>query len=245
MGEQQRERQHAEDRPPDHEFASETIAQGAADESARGGRAKEDKQIDLRNLHRDLKRLDEIERVIARQAREVEHLRKDEHDQERDRARHHFARQGGRRGRRAAPFGAGAPRRIPLADPRQKSRSPAARAREPDDRPLAERHDDERGHQGSERLAEIAADLKQGLRKAMTSARRRAGHPRRFRMKDRRPHADHRDRDQKHGVAMAEGEQGQAEKGEQHRERQRIRLRADDRCRARSRAAAARRSIGT
>ncbi len=65
MRQRQGERQHADDRSPDHEFSSKTVADRAADESSRRHGAEKDEQIDLRILHRDVESLNEIEGVIA------------------------------------------------------------------------------------------------------------------------------------------------------------------------------------
>ena len=111
-------------------------------------------------------------------------------------------------------FGRCAVRRVPLADARQDRNGDKRQRGEPDDGSLAERHDDERGHQRPERLAEIAADLKQRLRKTMASARCRARHTRSLGMEDRRSDANQRHRGQKQGIAAPEGQQRQAEKRE-------------------------------
>ena len=51
---QQRERQDAEDGAPDHVFAADAIADGTADDGARGDRAEKHEQVHLRGLHRDV-----------------------------------------------------------------------------------------------------------------------------------------------------------------------------------------------
>ena len=121
------------------------------------------------------------------------------------------------------------------ADPGQDRNRDQRERGEPDHRSLAIGHDDEGRHQRPERLAEIAADLKQGLRTAVPAARSGARHARRFGMKDRRPDPDQRDRPEQQGIAAAERQQREPAQGEQHRDGQRIGLRppvrieADDR----------------
>ena len=51
---QQRERQDAEDRAPDHVLAAEAIADRPAEDRAGGDRAEEHEQVELRGLHRDV-----------------------------------------------------------------------------------------------------------------------------------------------------------------------------------------------
>jgi len=75
---QQREGQHSQDRAPDDGLPAEAIAQRPAQDRASGDRAEKHEEVDLRRANRDVKLADEIERVIAVQARQVEVLRKDQ-----------------------------------------------------------------------------------------------------------------------------------------------------------------------
>ena len=84
-GSSDRERKHAEDRHPDDELAAEAIADGAAEDRAGGDRSEEDEQIDLRVAHRHAELADQIKRVVAAQARQVEVLGEDQGDEHADR----------------------------------------------------------------------------------------------------------------------------------------------------------------
>ncbi|GCC42489.1 hypothetical protein chiPu_0026807, partial [Chiloscyllium punctatum] len=88
IGQRQRERQRAEDREPDHVFAAEAIAERATDERAGSVRGKEDEQIELCRLRRDAEPVDQIEDVIARQARDIELFGEQQRDQH-DKCGHH------------------------------------------------------------------------------------------------------------------------------------------------------------
>ena len=85
IGQRQRERQRAEDREPDDVFAAEAIAERSAEERAGRVGGEEDEEIELRRLGRDAELVDQIEDVIARQARDVELLREQQRDQHRER----------------------------------------------------------------------------------------------------------------------------------------------------------------
>ena len=65
---------------------AEAVDERAAEERPRGDRGEEHEQQHLRALDRHAERLDQVERVVAVQAREVDHLRKQHHDQHRERA---------------------------------------------------------------------------------------------------------------------------------------------------------------
>ena len=75
IGQRQRERQRPENGEPDDVFAAEAIAERPAEERTRCVGGKEDEEIELGCLHRHLKLVDQIEDVIARQARHVELFR--------------------------------------------------------------------------------------------------------------------------------------------------------------------------
>jgi len=88
VGERQREgeREHAEDGSPDHPLRADPIADRPAENRPRGDRAKEHEQVQLRARHRDAEAADQVERVIAAEAREIEILREDQHRQHEERA---------------------------------------------------------------------------------------------------------------------------------------------------------------
>ena len=74
-----------EDRKPNDTLAPDAVADGSAEESAERDRQQEQEQMNLRRLNRQVKFLDEIEAVIARDAREVEILGEQQHQQDGDR----------------------------------------------------------------------------------------------------------------------------------------------------------------
>ena len=71
---------------------------------------------------------------------------------------------------------------------------------------------------GPERLAEVAADLKQALREAVPAARGRAGDARRLRMEHGAADADHRHRQQDQQIGTGESQQHEADQRESHAE---------------------------
>ena len=58
------------------------VADRAADQAADRDGEQEYEQIHLRRLHRQMEFLDEVEAVVARDAREVEILRENQHQQD-------------------------------------------------------------------------------------------------------------------------------------------------------------------
>ena len=143
--------------------------------------------------------LDQVERVEAADARDVEVLREDQHQQHGDRASTLRARQRRRsrpRSRRAPapPRGARAYQRLTCSSSTMPSSAASA---EPRDAALAERHDHRRRDQRPERAAGVAADLEQRLRQAVLAARGQARDARRLGVEDRRAGADQR-RGQQH-----------------------------------------------
>ena len=200
--------------------------------------------MQLRALHRDAELADQIERVVAAQAGEIEILREDQHAEDDERADHAPARQSGPR----FPAGRG---RL-MRRPRPVHRRPAAHPREQDDRDerqqrapcearLAARHDDERREQRAERRSQVAADLEHRLRQAVAPARRHPRDPRRLGMKDRRSDAHQPGRHQDRAEGRRHRQQQQADQRERHPRDERIRRRpavgihADDRLQQRRR----------
>ena len=93
IGQDQGEGQHAQDREPDHVFAPEAVAQRAAGHRAQRHRRQKSEQVQLRVLHRDVEPVDQVEGVVARQARQVDVLREHEHQQDGHPAAHVAIRQ--------------------------------------------------------------------------------------------------------------------------------------------------------
>ena len=133
---------------------------------------------------------DQVEGVVAAQAREVEVLREDERgehgERPRDARRHgqvHGVRCRGRGGR------GGALRLVPPPDPPQDDNRRDGERRAPRDARLAARDDEKGRQQRAERRSEVAAYLEERLREAVAAARRHARDARRLGMKDRRADA--------------------------------------------------------
>ncbi|CAM2158991.1 hypothetical protein PT2222_50047 [Paraburkholderia tropica] len=225
VGQQQRERRDAQDRTPDHVLAADAVADRAADDRARGHGGEEHEQVHLRGLHGQMEAVDQIEREVAVDAREVEVLR--EHQQHEDADGHRHASTRERDGRR---FGALLleirMRLVPAADLREHEHRHQRGHREPRDAALTMRNDDRGGQQRSERRARVAADLEQRLREAVAAARGHARNPRRLRMEHRRAAANQRGGDQQHAEARRDRHQQQAAEREAHADGQRIRHRA-------------------
>ena len=189
-------------------------------------RAEEHEQVHLRGLHRDVKLGDQVERVVADQARQVEVLGEDQRDQNRHRPRDLAARQVRfRRARRARFRRHAGMALVPCAHAHQHHDGEQRRAGKPRDAALPGRKHDERRQQGTHRRPGVAAHLKQRLRQAVLSAGSHARHARRFRMEHRRAHADHRHRRQNHGEGGRRCDQDQPHQRERHAGRQRVRRR--------------------
>ncbi len=225
MRQQQRERQCAEDRDPDHVAPADAVTDRPAEERAGRHRAEEQEQIELRALGRHAEFMDEVERVVAADARHVEILGEHQHDQDRDRTRRAQRRRCVRiadKLRRLARHDAWL---VPAADPPQDQDRQRRDQGKPRQRRLAERHHDQRRQHRPHRRAEIAADLEHGLRKAETSAGGEPRNARRFRMEHRRSQTDQRGGQQDDVIVVRDADQEQAEEGEAHAGRQRERHR--------------------
>ena len=81
VGQKQREGRGTEDRDPNDGFASDAVADRTADNRARGDGGEKEKEEELGVLNRDLKCLDEVERVIAPEAGEVEVFGENQNDE--------------------------------------------------------------------------------------------------------------------------------------------------------------------
>ena len=78
VGEDERERQHAEDRAPHDGFAADLVSDGAADEGAGSDGGEEGEEMKLRAADGYVELRDEVEGVVAGEAREVDILGEDE-----------------------------------------------------------------------------------------------------------------------------------------------------------------------
>src|SRR5665213_1078942 len=68
----QREGQHAQDRHPDDVFTPEAVTERTADHRAQRDRREEHEQMQLCVLDGDVKAVDQVESVVAGQARKIE-----------------------------------------------------------------------------------------------------------------------------------------------------------------------------
>ena len=84
MGQQQSERRDAEDGHPDHELATDAVTDRSADDRARGHSEKKQEQEELGVLRGDVEFVDQVKRVVAREAREVEIFGEDERREDGD-----------------------------------------------------------------------------------------------------------------------------------------------------------------
>ena len=157
--------------------------------------AEEHEQVHLRALHRHVEAFDQVERVVAGQARQVDVLREDQRDQHRQRAdarlrvaaaRTERVRRSCARPRSRACRGARTTRRRSDSSTMPSSAASANQATLPC--PL--RQHDERREQRTDRRARVAADLEHRLREAMTPARRHPRDARGLGMEHRRADAD-------------------------------------------------------
>ena len=152
--------------------------------------------------------MDQIERVIGLDSREIDLLGEDQRQQDEDRAQHLPARQTVRRNQlRARLHARKAVVLIPDADIAQDRDRQQRHQREPRDGTLAETEHDRRRANRSQRLAEIAADLEQRLREAIASARSHAGDARGFRVERRRTKSNQRRGGQQQWIGVADRKQ--------------------------------------
>ena len=142
----QRERQRAEDRKPDHIFAAEAVAERTTEQARRSRwRPGTRTSIDLRGLGRNPELVDQIEHVVARQARNIELLREQQRHQH-DRARSITRRESGASGcgtDLGMNFLAAICGRYQQPDPPQDDDRQKCDRGKPGDAGLAERHHDQ------------------------------------------------------------------------------------------------------
>ena len=220
----QRKRKHAENRAPDHDLTPDAVSHRSADDRAHRHCAEEREQMQFRTLNRNMEPVDQIKRVVAAQARQVKELGKHERQQHTERNRNPPRREIRMNQRLLgpcrmpeclAPF-------VPGAHVGEQNDGEQCRESEPHNAVLAARQDDECREQRPERRPRIPSDLKHRLRQSMLAARGHARHPRRLRMKDRRPHPDQSRSNQNERVVRSRRQQRQPHQRESHPERQRI-----------------------
>ena len=197
-----------------------------AEECAERGGEEENEQAELRRLHCQVELLDQVKSVIAGEARQINELRKDEREQNRDRDGDMFAGQpvAWRNSLRPARHCRHACR-IPAADPIEKEDAGERKQSEPGYGTQAMRYDEKGDEQRPDCCAGIAADLEQGLCQPVLAARSHSCDARGLGVEDRGADTDQRGRDQDHEKVIGEGEQEQTAKRHAHAERQRIGLR--------------------
>ena len=227
MRQQQRERQHAEDRSPDHVLATDAIAQRPAEDRARGDGAEKHEEVQLRALDRDVKSIDEVERVEGAETREVDVLREHEHEQHRDRGGHLAAREVMERRVVAAVRAAAGAHvvAVPDADLPEHDHRRQRGDRKPGQAALPVLEHDESRQQRPERRPRVAADLEERLREAVLSSGCQPGDARRLRMEDRRADADQRGGREHCREMVGPRQEQQPRQRESHADGQRLRLR--------------------
>ena len=215
VGQQHRERKYAQDRHPDHELPAEAVADGPAQDGACGHRAEEDEQVELRRAHRHAELADQIKRVVAAEARQVEILGEDQGDEHADRHEDATPRQTrtsdllersrcGRPNRRR-----GTMLLIPAAHLIEHDHRQQRDERAPGDAQLAARQHEECREQRAHGRSDIPADLEHRLRHAVPSAGCHARDARRLGVKDGRADADESSRQQQRSEAARHGQEQQ------------------------------------
>jgi len=81
IGQKHGERKHAENGPPNDEFAAEAVADWPADDGACGNSTEKNKKVELGALHGDMETVHEIEGVIRGQTGEIKELREHQDDE--------------------------------------------------------------------------------------------------------------------------------------------------------------------
>jgi hypothetical protein len=226
MRQQQGERQGAQDGQPDHAAAADAVAQWAAEQRAGGDGAEEHEQMQLGLRHGHAEAVDQIEREVAGEARQIHILGEDQRQQDADGAQSGAARQA--RGMMGAVGGVQS-RQAVMAIPHthipQHGAGEQRQQREEREAALSPAHHHQRSGQRSQRLTDVAAHLEQGLRQSETCA---AGHARDARglgMKNGRAHAEQRRADEHGAIAVRHREFGQSREREHRAEGQKPRCR--------------------
>ncbi len=163
-------------------LAPETIADDASGNRSEGNGAEEYEKKQLRCLHRDVELLDQIERVIAGHACDIEKLRQDQYDQHQQ-GQADFTLRNGAQGRVTAALmlhARGTMLLVPITDTHEQQHCEQGRNGEPGDAALPVSDDDERGEQRAHCGTDIAAHLKQCLRKPRPVPGREPRNTRRF-----------------------------------------------------------------
>ncbi len=224
MRQRQRERRHAQERDPDHRLAADAVAHRPARERARRHRREEQEQEHLARLHPHVEALDQVEREVVGERRDIDELREHQHA-DHGHGPHHAgpvqplaaaARQATGLRRPVVPH----PRREPVQHEDRQQR----RHHEPRHRRLAVRDHDRRRQQRPDGRARVAAHLERGLRRAEPPARRQPRDARSLRMERGRTHAHRRRRDQEHRIAVRHRQQRDAQQRHAHARRQQVRL---------------------
>ena len=78
-------RRHPKDREPDYPLASNLVPDRTADNRAQRHREEEDEEKELRRPNRNAEAIDQIKRVVAREACQIDVFREDEGDQDAER----------------------------------------------------------------------------------------------------------------------------------------------------------------
>jgi hypothetical protein len=128
--------------------------------------------------------------------------------------------------RSRASGGGGPVTSVPGPELQQDDESHKRQGGEPDQARSAMIDHHESCQQRSDRRAEIASDLKEGLRRPEPPARGGAGNARGFGVEDGRTHSDQRGPAKQPAIGRPFGEQHDAAKGHRHPEAQRMRHRA-------------------
>ncbi len=178
VGQEQGEGQDPQDGGPDDPLAADAVADGPAQDGARGHGPQEQEEPHLGAADREAEAVHEEEHVEVRQAGHVEVFGEDQRPQDAHGGDEAAPGQpgmercgmgGGLRGCEVPP--------VPGTHVGEQGHGEQGGQGEPGDAALAPGHDDEGREQGPHRRACVAAHLEHGLREAMPAAGGHAGHP--------------------------------------------------------------------
>src|SRR5258706_2683686 len=231
----QRKWQHAQNRIPDHHFASHAVANRPAKKRPRRHRAKKRKQMNLRAANRNVKFVHQIKCVIRPKTRQIKIFREHQRNQNRQGPHNLFPRQmrmrlsvsgfnnmpSQRRRRRLQFLLRSATPLRPSANIRKQNDSQERNKRKPRNATLPPRQN-KCGQQRPHSRSRVSANLKQRLRHPVLPARSHPRNARRLRMKNRRPHAHQPRRNQNGAVTRRQRQRHQADQRNPHADRQKL-----------------------
>ena len=225
IGEREGERRGPENGTPNNVLAAETVAEKTACDGTHGRSGEKSEETELGCLDRNAELADKEKREIAVDAGDIEMLGKHQHDQHRHGPPDRLAGQTAALGIHSPGNGPGMGQlpAVPLADPHENDRRNDGRQRKPTNSTLHVRHDDQGRQQRSHGRTAIAANLKDGLRQSLASARSQLRDLRSLGVENRRPEPDDADGSDQHPEIGRNGERTQTDQRKTHADEQGIR----------------------